>query len=209
MLCWFGQELRSYSFQEVVDWLRGKDAPAIVRELSEEEIDAIANRLAEKISPKLAQEQKVEIYREVARDPSIRGIGVGTEHGKRPAAVVPRSEFNMRAGSPIGEVTVEKRTHSSTIKVVLIRPTLKGTPRSWSFQQGSLPEFSAKMKDEEFLQAIEEGRVSIPLRVGIEMEIELKAIEQKEGEVWVVKEREVTKVYRPIVHGAGSLFPSR
>lgn len=202
---WFALETAGYTYEAILDYLRGDDAPAETQHMSEVELAQLAARIADRISEKVARPQRQEIYRELERETAVKGAGVSLKPGVRPSYIVPRSEFPLATGSVIEQPATSKRKTTTRMSLVVISPTLKGTPRSWRFQYGNLPEFGATMKDQVFLQAIEEGRISIPLRAGTEMEVEVEAKEENEGGVWVVKERAVTRVYRPEISRSGEL----
>lgn len=195
VLVWLLLEGASYTFTEVVDALRGQNDP-LIQQMTDEQMNELADRVARRLSG-VAREQRQQVYRELERDQAVRGVGVSLQHGHRPAQVVPRSDFPRRSGAVVEETEARKRKHSRRLRVTLISPTLKGVPRSWRFQVAGMPEFGATMKDTAFLEAVEDGRVSIPLRTGVEMEIEVVSREEHEGGVWVTKERSVTRVYSP------------
>lgn len=205
VVTWFMMQGASYTFAAVMDYLRGKDAPSEARQMTDAQLEELASRIAEKMGARVARPQRQEIYRELERDSAVRGVGVSLKPNTRPSYIVLRKDFAAASGSVIQEPIAAKRKTSSKMNVTLISPTLKGVPRSWRFQYGTLPEFGATMKDTAFLQAIEEGRISIPLRTGVEMEVEIESKEENEGGLWVVKERAVSHVYRPRISSSGEL----
>ncbi len=202
---WFALQTLEYGYQRVLDFLTGKDAPTATQGMTPEQLDDMARRIADHLSGNVAQPQRQQMYRELERDSAVRGVGVTTTPQDRPTLIIPRSDFGNLSGATVETSTVEKRTTTSRVVATLISPTLKDAPRSWRFQIGSMDEFGATMKDQAFLDAVVEGRVSIPLRAGVEMEFELVAKEEHEGGVWTVKERAVTQVYRPEVSRSNEL----
>ncbi len=198
-LTWFMVQTGSYTYQRVMDWLTGKDAPQVVRQLSRAEIESIAREVVNAQEKQIAGEQRRQIFHELNKDASIIGVGATQERDTKPAMIIPRSEFAERSGSIISvtEEEVRRRTETAIIPVILVSPTLKDAERSWRFQAGSLPEFGAVMKDHAFLDALLAGRVALPLRAGVEMEIELETKQELVGGLWTVKERNVVRVIRP------------
>lgn len=197
-LTWFTLQTASYTYEKVLDWLTGANAPAVVRGLTHDEIKEIAREVAKAAANNVALPQRQQVFRELEKDKGIIGVGATQDAGKRPSFIVPRSDFSRRAGQSIQTTEdVKRRTTTARMVVILVSPTLKDAERSWKFQVGSLPEFGALMKDHGFLNAFAAGRIGIPLRPGVEMDIELETKEEFEGEVWVVKERSVVRVYRP------------
>lgn len=200
-LTWFMVQTGSYTYERVLDWLTGKDAPPVVKQLSKEEIQAIAREVINAQEKQIAAEQRRQIFHELNKDTSIIGVGSTQERDTRPTLIVPRAEFAERAGSTItvSEAEVKRRTELAVLPVVLVSPTLKDAERSWRFQAGTLPEFGAVMKDHAFLDALVAGRVALPLRAGVEMQIELETKQEKVGDVWVVRERNVLRVIQPAI----------
>ena len=204
VLVWFALQGAEYTFEAIVDYLRGQDDPAIA-ELNDEQINAIADRVAVRIGPKVAQEQKKQIFTELDRDASIRGVGVSATPSRKPDRLIPKSEFAKRANFAVDVRVGSERRRSQRVRAQLVSPVLKGVPRSWRFQVAGLPEFGAAMKDKSFLAAIEVGRVHIPLSAGVEMEFDLHVKEENAGGVWVPIERTITRVYQPKIDRAPEL----
>lgn len=198
MAIMLGTDLRSWTIGKIMDYLNGSDAPAAAHHMTEEERKALAGDVARMVTEQVARQQAKQIFQEAQRDPKIVGIGVSGKPNKRPDYVVPRSEFAQRAGASLSvETAPQRRTTTEVVTVTLIRPVLKNAEQSWKIQIGSLPEFGATMKDQEFLNGFSAGRIAIPLRVGVEMQVELETKEEFESGLWVVKERNITRVIEP------------
>lgn len=198
-LTWFALETGAYTYEKVLDWLTGANAPAAVSKMTPDEIKEIAKEVVKAQEGEVAAQPRKQVFQELSQDRSIKGVGSTQELGRRPSFIIPRADFSAMGGQSVisSEQEAKKRTESSRMVVTLISPTLKDAERRWRFQSGSLPEFGATMKDHEFLTAIVTGRVAIPLRAGIEMEVELETKQELVGDLWTVKERNITKVYRP------------
>jgi hypothetical protein len=166
--------------------------------------DADAQKIAEKVVAvqrnQVAQEHKREMYRQLEREPAIKGVGATPIPTERPAKIVTRPEFGTRADmGRIEESTTDSRTiWKYDYPVVLVRPVLKAEERRWRFQHGDR-EFSATMKDKEFLDVIGSGHTGLELGEGLEMRIDLRIKEEKVGGVWVIKEEAITRVVWPIM----------
>jgi hypothetical protein len=195
-------DFRQWASSQIFDLLNGNDAPAAVQAMTVEERQELAEEIAKRVNNNTALEERRQIFREAERDPHIKGLGATGKPGKRPDTIVPRSEFADRAGEVTKVETVERRTKVTTMRVTLVRPVLKNEERAWKFQFGSMPDFGATMKDHAFLAALADGRVGLPLRVGTEMEIEIETKEEREGDIWAVKERSVLKVLKPQIEGS-------
>jgi hypothetical protein len=200
-LAWFALQTGQYTYTKVLDWLTGKTAPPIVANLTDAQIQELARDVVKAQEGNVAGPQRRQVFRELEQDKSIVGVGATQKTGQRPAVIIPRSEFAIHFGDAVitPNDTPERRTRRERMDVVLVTPTLKDAERRWRFQLGSLPEFGATMKDHEFLQALSEGRVALPLRTGIHMDIELETKEELAGLMWEARERNVIKVHSPKV----------
>lgn len=127
---------------------------------------------------------------------------------------IPREDFAARSGLWTGgpESAVDQQgSEARTVlwDVILIRPVLIDAQRRWVFVRDGL-EFSARMADKAFLQAISAKTLPIPLAEGIRMRIEVKYRETYDGSVWlpVKGSHRVTRVLEPLPPASPSpLFP--
>lgn len=160
--------------------------------------DEIARGVLELQRNELAQQHKQELYKQPQRDERIIGFGIGPVYDVRPPLVIPRAEFPGRSGG--GETVAispeVKYDDRLDYPVVIVRSYSKAEERMWRFNS-AMGEFSAKMKDREFLEAIRTGHTGIEIGEGVEIRIDLKTRLQKTGDVWTVAERTVERVYVP------------
>ncbi|MCC5956278.1 MAG: hypothetical protein JJU07_09250 [Natronohydrobacter sp.] len=202
------KESVAWGVGEVLDYLKGPEAPAEVQLLSDEEILDIAERIAAILQGSAGKEEAVEVYDALKSDPDVTGAGAMSGEGGRPTFIIPRESFPTKrelddASEP------EERIVTERIDVILVRPVLAAlTNRRWGFQTrgGS---FGAPIQDESFLRDLVEGRLDVPLSQGIVMNVDLAVTEEKIGGVWRPKERVVQRVHeikRPYVQGG--LFDS-
>ncbi|MET4722024.1 hypothetical protein ABIF63_006130 [Bradyrhizobium japonicum] len=188
VLSWFGTDIRQYLMTQSLD-----AAFKTEKKLSPEEIQQITQAVMKAIEGKVAERNVQQVYRELEKDPAVKGVGATPEPGSKPATIVPRSEF-PRYTTPLEEESiVEKRTREEPERVTLISPVLLPGERRWRFSSHE-GEFGAPIKDEMFLSDVLQGRHPIVMRTGIEMDVILQTKEDKENGVWVVKERNVLKV---------------
>ncbi|WP_375194767.1 hypothetical protein [Sphingobium sp.] len=191
-------DVRSWAVGQILDYMSSKDAPQAVQRLDKKDAEAIAEEVAAMLKNDIAKASTRQIFKEVQRDPAIVGVGVTAHHRTKPAVLIPRSDFGRASGEGREvENLVKARVGSERMRVTLKKPRLEAVVSSWRFQHGSLPEFSAEMRDREFLRAFEEGRIDLPLRIGTEMDVELETEQEFEAGVWVIKKRSITKVYAP------------
>ncbi|MGX9392535.1 hypothetical protein ACWX0K_20490 [Nitrobacteraceae bacterium UC4446_H13] len=187
VLGWFGNDVRQYIMTQAFD-----KAFKSEKKLSPEEIRQITESVTKALDAKIANHNVQQVYREISRDPAIKGIGASPEPGKRPDRIVPRTSFPEYLPDH-EEQFGETRTREKEERVTLISPVLLPGARRWkfSFHEG---EFGASIKDEAFLNEVLAGRYPIVMRTGIEMDVILQTKEEKEDGVWVVKERVVLRV---------------
>lgn len=204
-------DVRSWTVGEVMNFMTGADAPKGVQHLSDADKEVIAKDVVSMLSNGVAKKSTRQIFREVQRDPAIVGVGVTAAPRRRPDYIVPRDQFPEASGEEGAvEVTTDTRTARERMRVTLKKLRLEAVVSSWRFQHGSLPEFSAEMKDKSFLQAFADDRIEFPLRIGIEMDIELESEQHFEGGVWTIKKRSVSKVFSPEARPSPlGLFPDQ
>lgn len=188
------KETVSWGVAEVLDYLKGPDAPAEVQTLTEEELVVIADRIAAILQGTAGKEEAVEVFQALEADPDVTGVGATTGSGGKPAFIIPRAAFPTRRETD-GMVEPEERTQTERMEIILIRPVLAArTNRRWGFQT-RLGAFGAPIHDEEFLKALVEGRLNVPLAQGILMDVDLEISEEKIGGVWRPKDRTVKRVH--------------
>lgn len=158
-------------------------------------------------SSSFAAPQKRELFTQLEREPIILGAAVTPSITIKPppALFIPRAEFAGRAGiDAITTETVEKRTISERMRVILLTPKLQPKELMWQFAGEDGRPFSAKMRDANYLKALEEHRTGAELMIGLWMDIQVETKLETVGGIWAEKSLEVTKVYSPIL-SAGAL----
>jgi hypothetical protein len=159
-------------------------------------------------SGKIASREKQQFYREIARDTGINGVGANIERMK-PPLVVPRADFPLYSGqAPVIDSTLD-RTTVGPMRVIILSPVLEISNRRWKFAT-ALGEFGAAVRDKEFLGRIVEGRTSVRMRGGVELDVQLETRERLVDGVWSIIERNVLKVddiIEPAASRQTELFP--
>jgi hypothetical protein len=197
VLGWFANDIRQYGVGKFLDAYLFNDTHA---ELSEADVERIAKAVKLAMEGKVAKGHVQRVYQELERDTAIKGVGATLAPERRPPNIVPRAEFTERAG--IAEVvetsSPKSRTKKTPERLTLISPVLLPREnRRWKFYSPAANlEFGAAMKDERFLASLLAGRRRIPMRAGIQMDVILETHEEKQGEVWAVKDRAIEKVIR-------------
>lgn len=139
--------------------------------------------------------QSVELQREQNRffgilheEPAIERFDVIRGHDGETVFSIPRGDFAARSGLWTGDsdpaVTRSYETRTATWEVVLIKPVLVPEPRRWMFAKDGI-EFSARMDDREFLEALHDNTLPIRVAEGIRMKLEVKYREEYDGESWL------------------------
>lgn len=194
---WFVQDLRTYGVGKFMDAYLAPDQKAA---LSDDDVDRIAKRLKNVMDGKIGKEPVQQVYRELERDKAINSVGTVSKPGTRPAKPVPREQFQTIAGIlPPIETTPKKRKKTTRERLTLISPVLIEGKRHWRFRSG-IGEFGYAIRDEKFLKSLLSGRRKIPMKEGIQITALVDTHEENEGEVWVIKDREIVLIER--VHRA-------
>ncbi|TPW26005.1 hypothetical protein [Pararhizobium mangrovi] len=147
-----------------------------------ERLDELTEQTANK--PSVATPRR-DFFNLLEKDPSIKGVGASESPNIKPTIIIPSNEFAERGGlwdlqdDAVNEG--QKRTIEETVDVTLISPVLLRTPRTWKFQPANgMPEFTAKMADERFLEAIDREHVEVRLKTGIEMRLRLSVVLERD-----------------------------
>lgn len=185
-----------HATETVFEWFGHNDTA----DISQQSVEMIAKRVFEMEKNKCAVELRQEVYRQSRKDPIIQGLGTTRITAQRPAIVIPRQEFDRRAGvEQVVEETIEQRTEwKRDYPVVIIRPYSKAEPRRWRFEHGGR-EFSATMRDPDFLAAIKDGHTGVEIGEGVEMQIDLRIKMERIGGIWHEKELDVMRVTYPVI----------
>jgi hypothetical protein len=193
ILIWFSIHALDYTFEQVADLVTGKGHEE--QRFSPEQKRELQEIVGKAVNDKVAAQHLQGVYREIERDPAIKGVGATRTPGERPAVIIPRSEFRARAGLGGGPVeqTVNRRVNVEHIRVGLISPVLLPGNRRWKLRSGQ-GEFGAAIKDQDFIERVLTGTTAIRMKAGIEMDVELETTEEFKNGVWEVQERNVLRV---------------
>jgi hypothetical protein len=185
-----------HAWEEVYRWFGHADQVS----LDDASIDRVAARVGQMERNQRAVELRNEVFRQSQLDPIIEGLGTTPLAERKPAIIVPRSEFSVRSGVDKTVIeSVERRVDwKYDYPVVIIRSYSKGEERRWRFEHGGR-EFSATMKDPNFLAAIKSGHTGVEIGEGVEMRIDLRIKMERIGGVWHEKESDVMRVVYPVI----------
>jgi hypothetical protein len=147
---------------------------------------ALLNEILEKIS-KSDELKKTNrrFFKVISNDPSIKSVGICEKPGEKPAFSVPSSQFGERSGLWEQDNKPEKRTTERVSDVILEGGDLSEADRVWRFLDvvTGIP-FSAKMRDEVFVQSLRGDGINENIRTGIEMKIQIKFKEELIDGAW-------------------------
>lgn len=121
---------------------------------------------------------KRKFFRTIEREPAITAVGIKEDADSDPLIVISNDRFAEAGGLWVADERdkPEQVTHP-LLDVILVKPALVHTPRSWTFKPEGLPEFEAVMRDPLVLKAIQENGLPERLREGIPMTIRLEVRE--------------------------------
>lgn len=166
--------------------------------ISEQDAQRIAEEVQRVLEKRIGAKPVQEVFRELQKDKSIKGVGVSTKKGDRPRSLVPREQFAERIGEPVDIVDEQPpRVRTERMILTLISPVLQNNDNKWRFlsKDGTI---YAGIRDEQFLGDVLSGRANIPMRSGIVILADVEILEARDAAkgVWVVTERNITKVVR-------------
>jgi hypothetical protein len=193
-LLWLSKEVGGWTVSKIMDLIVQSTPQEISKQLSDEDIKKIAESVFMVIEKKVGKPQIKEVYAELEKDHAISGVGVTFVPGAVPDNIVPRELFESRVAEPdIVEEEFSKRRTTTPEKVVVIKSVLRTGDGHWRFLLNG-ETFGAPIKDQDFLENLLSGRIHIPMRAGIELDVILEKVEEKVDGLWVIIERNVLKV---------------
>lgn len=159
------------------------------------------------------QRQQMRFYSLLHEEPAIERIDVMRGGDRSLVYSVPQHEFVYRGGlwSGLEDAMEQEDTQPRTEvwDVVLIKAVLIPEPRRWSFSRDGA-EFSARMDDQRFLDALRNKSLQVALAEGIRMSVEVKFREEMGPDGWIAVKgsHRITQVLQPLPPAPSSpLFP--
>lgn len=142
-----------------------------------------------------------KFFRTVEREPAIKTVAIQEAPRSTAIVVIQSDAFAQSAGLfSLQESDIQERITQSVIEVVLVKPALVHTPRSWTFKPDGLPEFEAVMRDAVVLQSIQEKKgLPVSMKEGVRMTLRLEVKEVMVDGQWrlVRGGRSVMRVISP------------
>lgn len=141
-----------------------------------------------------------KFFRTMEREPKIIGVGIKEAPDSDPIILVPSNQFAEAGGLWVIEDDGEQvQVTTNVLDVVLVKPALVHTPRSWTFKPHGLPEFDAVMRDPLVLQAMEEGVLPNWMREGVTLTVRIQTREVLRDGQWKLARggRSVVRVISP------------
>jgi hypothetical protein len=188
------QSVGSWGIGKIMDWITGPDAPPEARSLSQEEMRLLAEEIVVLLENGVGRDDAAEVYHALEQDVDVTGVGVTSQRDRRPEVVIPRSSFPSRQVDA-GKDEPKERVGIERTDLVVVKAVLANSPtRRWGFQS-RLGAFGAPIRDAKFLSNLVAGRLNVPLRQGIIMDVDLETTERFEFGVWRPVERAVLAVH--------------
>ncbi|MEY4161101.1 MAG: hypothetical protein RLZZ136_1722, partial [Pseudomonadota bacterium] len=131
---------------------------------------------------------------------SVTAVGIKDGGDSQPIFMIPNNRFAEAGGLwAVEDGGIQEQITQPVMEVILVKPALVHTPRSWTFKPDGLPEFDAVMRDGKVLQAIQDKKFPEQLREGIRMTIRLEVREVLVDGQWkaVRRGRSVMRVISP------------
>lgn len=201
---WFAKETASALWSLAIE-----DMISTESQLSDQDAQKIAERVKELLEQKVGEKQTNDVFRQLEKDKSVNGVGVGVVKGSRPRYVVPRERFREIYDEKIEDESVADRSRTERMMLTIISPVLQENHNKWRFlsKDGMI---SADILDEAFVQDLVRGKVLVPMKGGVIIVADVDNKEKFIDGVWVVQKRSVSKVIS-IDYGDGQheLFPEK
>ncbi len=193
-LIFIGGTTVNWSWEQILEWMQGPDAPQIEVVLTQEDMQALAKEVPKALKDEIGKDEAVEVFGALEADENVTGAGVSGTTERRPLTVIERGEFPKRTIIRDADAT-ERRIYLEKMDLVLLRAVLTDeTDKRWGFSS-SRGKFGATIKDESFLRRLASGALNIPLSKGIVLNVDLEVSEERDQEVWHVKEYTIIKVH--------------
>lgn len=126
-----------------------------------------------------------QFFNILSKDPAIKSVGVCRAPQEKPIFSVPSSQFAERGGLWELQTEPQERYSDRVADVVLEMPNLSPKDLKWRFMDIATGDtFTAKMRDQLFIQSIEDGDIQESLRSNIQMQVVIRFKEQLINEVW-------------------------
>lgn len=180
-----------YQRSPVHEWIQGHPDG----QLSEQEIKRVAEEVAKTVQKEPVRSHVQQFYRALDRDSAIAGVGASLDPEKRPHSIIPNSQFKTMSGvDQIIQIDQQIREKITQETVILVSPVLLESNRKWRFRSGT-GEFGASIDDQKFLLDVLSGRRSVPMKAGIQLDVELKTIEEKTPDgLWRPVDRHILRI---------------
>lgn len=158
-------------------------------------------RIEEQTNSAAVETARRKFFRTVEREPAITTVAIQEAPRSTPIVVIQSDAFAQSAGLfSVQDSDIQERITQSVIEVVLVKPALVHTPRSWTFKPDGLPEFEAVMRDGVVLQSIQEKKgLPVSMKEGVRMTLRLEVKEVMVDGQWrlVRGGRSVMRVISP------------
>ncbi|KAF0677332.1 hypothetical protein [Profundibacterium mesophilum] len=183
----------AWGWEQLLEFIKGPDAPESVQQLSEEEMVELAKQVAQAIRNEVGVKPARRVFQELNNDERVVGVGVTGRDGARPVHIVTKPDFPTQFTEEDGTES-EQRVKVEEVELILLRAVLTTeTTKRWGFR-GPFGNFGASIKDQAFLDRLASGALNVPMREGIILKVLLETTEERKDDVWKPKEHVVQRV---------------
>lgn len=183
------------------------DDPEISR-LSPETQQQIKDAFRDALDEHAAEAEKEQFSREVSRAEQVETIGVSLDPLSIPKLLFPSQVHRDYLEREWSDEGLFRDRILYRREVILVSPVLDYAERAWRFREPGMPEFSAVMRDKQFLEAMGRGAIHEELRFGIAMTVDIEVREKRFGETWIPKKRNIVRVHAPKTDTNGLFDPA-
>lgn len=173
----------------------GIDVQDEMEQMSQDEIDRIAQRVVSEIKNANKNEKSKQIIRELQRDPNVKGVGVTPRPGVKPEVLLNREQFNNVTSSETENETRSTRYQTLEQKLRLVGPRIIEDDKVWRFQ-GADGENGYYLNDPEFKYKFTHGQLDLDFDKEVIVTAVVRIYQEKQGDVWVNKKRYIDEIIR-------------
>ncbi len=87
-LIFIGGTTVNWSWEQLLEWMQGPDAPQIEVVLTQEDMQALAKEVAKALKDEIGKDEAVEVFGALEADENVTGAGVSGTTERRPLTVI-------------------------------------------------------------------------------------------------------------------------
>lgn len=171
----------------------GIDISDEIKNMSQEEVNALAERIASELKNESRREQSKQIIRELQKDPAVRGVGITPKPDRKPSFILNRDKFSEATSSVTEEGGESSRNVHVEQRLKLVAPRIVEDNKVWRFQ-GPEGEIGFYVEDTEFKHRFTHGQLDLDFEKEVVVTALVRYEQKLQNGIWVNKKRYIEKV---------------